>query len=352
MAQVMAFPKELERQMFRDLDRDFFIITVFCLIFMISFFSFMSGREFATLSAAEIKRYTEIIYRVPIRTTPIVATESVTAGAEDSDELAEDTKAEVPEIEEIEAGEEEVAVVASEESKREDRQQKRQKRSNTQEQRREKVRAAAERMKILAGPTSSGGRKTRGGTAAAEALGLSSGSVDGYDVKKMVGIVGDSDTRSKVTKARGGGAVSDDASDIDIGELKKLSIEEGDMMFKQTSVDLNRSTITARGRGSNIKQRSQSAISEIVMKNKNQVQYCYWTLKRRDSSLRGRVPVEFTINPAGEVITVRFRRTDWYGNKLGEEVERCIKNVISSWRFEEISEKAGNVTAGATYVFE
>jgi len=351
VAQVMAFPKELERHMFRDLDRDFFIITVFCLIFMISFFSFMSGKEFAALSADEIKRYTEIIYRVPVRTTPIVATESATVGGDESEELAEDTKAEVPEIEEVEAVEE-VAEFASEESKRDNRQQKRQKRSNTQERRREKVRAAAERMKILAGPTSSGGRKTRGGTASAEALGLSSGSVEGYDVKKMVGIVGDSDTRSKVKKARGGGAVSDDASDIDIGELKKLSIEEGDMMFKQTSVDLNRSTITARGRGSKVKQRSQSAISEIVMKNKNQVQYCYWTLKRRDSSLRGRVPVEFTINPAGEVIKVRFRRTDWYGNKLGAEVERCIKNVISSWRFDEIDPKAGNVTAGATYVFE
>ena len=352
MAQVMTFPKEYERHFFRDLDRDFFGICVFCLIFMISFFSFMSGREFASLSAEDIKRYTQVIYRVPVRTTPVVATESTTTGGEGEEELAEDTKAEVPEIEELEAGEEEVVAAVSEESKREDRQQKRARRQNTQEARREKVRAAAQRMKILAGPTASGGRKSRGGAAAAEALGLSSGSVEGYDVKKMVGIVGDSDTRAKVRKARGRGAVSDDVGDIDIGELKKLSIEEGDMMFKETSVDLNRSTITARGRGSKVKQRSQSAISEIVMKNKNQVQYCYWTLKRRDSSLRGRVPVEFTINPAGEVIAVRFRRTDWYGNRLGADVERCIKNVISSWRFEEIDPKAGNVTAGATYVFD
>ena len=124
MAQVMAFPKELERHMFRDLDRDFFIITVFCLIFMISFFSFMSGKEFAALSADEIKRYTEIIYRVPVRTTPIVATESATVGGDESEELAEDTKAEVPEIEEVEAVEE-VAEFASEESKRDNRQQKR-----------------------------------------------------------------------------------------------------------------------------------------------------------------------------------------------------------------------------------
>lgn len=352
MAQVMTFPKEYERQLMRDLDRDFLIIWLFTFILMVSFFYFMSGRDFKSLSAEDIKRYTEVIYRVSIRPTqPIVATSPKGAGENLEAEVVEETKTEVPVIEEMDAGEADVVVVVYQESSSGDRRQ-RTKRYNTQEVSREKKHAAADRMKNLVGPTTSGSRNARGGTAAAQALGLSTGSVEGYDIKNIGGIVGDTDTRAKVEKARGGGAISD-GGDFDIDASKNISIEEGDMMFKQTSIDLNRGTITARGRASEIiKQRSQTTISAVVMKYKNQVQYCYWTMKRRDSTLRGRVPVEFTINPAGEVTNVRFRRTDWYGNRLGADVERCIKNVISSWHFDEIDARAGNVTAGATYVFE
>ena len=66
----------------------------------------------------------------------------------------------------------------------------------------------------------------------------------------------------------------------------------------------------------------------------------------------GQVQVEFTINPGGEVVRVRFRRSDWGRNPLQREVEKCIINIIQQWRFESIEEGEGNVTAGATFIFE
>lgn len=341
MTRVGTFPKEYSHQFFRDFDKDFMLITIMTFLVTISMTVYMSSRPIQELSADDIRRYTEVIYRANIAPPKVVEkkVEEAVGGGEVEEEVVEEEKVE-----------EEKPV--TEEAKKEVREDKRAERRSRQESRREKVRETAQRMKILAGPTARGKARAGGANAAREALGLSSGQMGGYDVKKMVGMVGDAGKADKVKKLRGGDAISEDIGDIDIEELRALSSEDLDLMLKEASVDLNEKAITAKGKGATSKQRSPAAISEIVMKNKNQVQYCYWTLKRRDSSLKGRVVVEFTIDAAGEVIRVRFREHNWGGNKLGDEVERCIQNVITGWRFDPIDPKAGNVTAGATYIFE
>ncbi len=348
MAQVMTFPKEFQHQFFRDVDKSFFLIWLVTFVLSTTFFHYMSTLPVKELTAEDVKRYTEVIYRVkatPPKTVETVAEESAPAEVtevpeEVVEEKVEEEKDEIVETQQV-----------SEEVKKERREGKRAERRSRQELRRQKVQAAAQRMKILAGPTATGGRRTRGGAQEREALGLTSGKVEGADVKKMVGMVGDAGSADKVKKARGTGVVSEDVGDIDIEELRDISADDLDMMFQETSIELNKQAITARGRGAKSKERNQAAISEIVMKNKNQVQYCYWSLKRRDSSLKGRVVAEFTIDTSGAVIRVRFRQSEWGGNPLGSEVEKCIKNVISSWQFEPIDPSGGNVTAGATYVF-
>ncbi len=340
MTRVGTFPREYSRQFFRDIDKDFMLITLLTFLVSISMTVFLSTRPIQELSAEDIRRYTEVIYRANISPPKVVekkVEEAVGAGEAEEEVVEEEVVEEKP---------------VTEVAKKEVREDKRAERRSRQESRREKVRETAKRMKILAGPTARGRSRAGGANAAREALGLSSGQMGGYDVKKMVGMVGDAGKAEKVKKLRGGDAISEDIGDIDIEELRALSSEDLELMLKEASVELNEKAITAKGRGSKSKQRSPSAISEIVMKNKNQVQYCYWTLKRRDSSLKGRVVVEFTIDAAGEVIRVRFRQHNWGGNKLGGDVERCIQNVIKGWRFDPIDPKAGNVTAGATYIFE
>ncbi|MDP8239763.1 MAG: AgmX/PglI C-terminal domain-containing protein [Candidatus Hatepunaea meridiana] len=100
------------------------------------------------------------------------------------------------------------------------------------------------------------------------------------------------------------------------------------------------------------KTRSQKAISQVVLANKNTVQYCYWTYKKEDTNLKGKLSVEFTINSRGEVTAVKFSKSDWNDNPLQPKVEKCIKNVIMNWCFDPIDAEAGDVTAGASFIFE
>jgi len=342
VAKAITFPKEFEHHFFRDADKEILFISIITYVTLVIFFQFMASRDPMRMTVEDIKRYTEVIYRVkatPKKVEKVVATAETGAASEEEVEVVEEEKPkEVVE-----------AAPVSEVTKKEIREEKRSARRDRQEKRRAKIKAAANKMKILAGATAKGGRRTRGSSADREALGLSAGGVEGYDVKKMAEIVGDAGRADKVKKIRGTGAITEDIGDFDIGELKDIAAGDLDMMFKETSVELSRSAITVKGRGAKAKGRQQSELSEIIMKKKNLVTYCYWTSKRRDSSLKGRVVVEFTINPAGEVIRVRFRKSEWGGNRLGKEVERCIKNTIMTWRFEPIDESGGNVTTGALF---
>lgn len=340
MAQAITFPKEFEHQFFRDLDKGFFAMWFVIFMLLNGLTIHMTNQPLRQLmSAEELKKYTEVIYRVKAEAPKkVVVKEEKTAAIESAaaEEVVEEVVEEKP---------------VTEEKKKEIVAEKRQERRERQEKRRQ---AIMSKVAILAGPTAKGGgSRRRGGEAAAAAIGLSAGKISGVDVGKMVGIVGDKALAEKVKKIRGGGAISGDIGDIDIGELETMSAEELGLMLSEAPLELPKSAITAKGKGSKSKKRNQSAISSIVMQNKNQVQYCYWTYKRRDSSLKGRVEVEFTIAPSGEVIRVRFgKSSSWGGNSLGTEVQQCIENVIKSWHFDSISESEGNVKAGGiTYIF-
>ncbi len=339
MAQAMTFPREFERQFFRDSDWRFNGIALVTFILFNMFAVYMQSLPIRELTIEEIQRYTEVIYRVQV-TKPVVQEREVatTTGSDAAEE-----------VEEEEAPEEVVKTEVSEAQKQASRDAKRQALRAKQEAKRQ---AIAQRIKVLAGPTAKRAGRSRYKTAASAAVGLTSGGMGGSNVKDMLGIVGDAGMAAKVKKIRGGGALGDELGDFDLSELTAMSAEDLASMLDEAPVEFSRSAITAKGKGSKARQRSQNAIANLVMKNKKQVQYCYWTYKRRDSSLKGRLVVEFTIAPAGEVKRVRFRTSDWGRNKLKRDVEKCIKNVVMQWHFDPISEKDGDVTAGATFLFE
>jgi|GEM_PF-958957 outer membrane biosynthesis protein TonB len=342
MAQVLTFPKDLEYHLLTDADKGFLFTWLFLFIVGFTLSYWGSLQPIQIISKEDIKKYQEVIYRV--KATPPKKVEKIVEEVATTEEVEEEPEEVVEEVV--------VEKPKTEEVKKEVREEKRKKRKDRQEKRREKIREAAKHMAIVGGPTARGGRSRAGGASAREALGLSKGGLKGVDASKMAGLVSSGESADKIKKMRGGGEITDEVGELDISELKALSADDLQLMLKEATIKINKSAITAKGRGSKSKKRSPSAISGIVLQNKNQVQACYWTVKRRDSSLKGRVVVEFTISPAGDVIRVRFRKKDWGGNRLGVEVERCIKNIISSWHFDPIGEKDGNVTAGATYTFE
>jgi len=220
-------------------------------------------------------------------------------------------------------------------------------------------------VKTLGGPVVKGGRRRGGAVSAREGLGLTGtdqgvgGKSSALDISQLTGLVSDVGTAAKVQKLRReGGVVTGDvgsgggaAEIIDIKELKTMSSEDITLLLKEAPVQINRAAIKTSGSGSKAKQRNMEALSNVIQANKQQVQYCFAVLKRRDSSLKGKVEVAFTIAPSGEVIRVSFRNSDWGGNPLGSECEKCISNVISAWHFDPIGPNDGNVTTQFSYVF-
>lgn len=342
MAQVMTFPKEFERNFFRDFDRGFAFIWWFTFIVLYGLAYFMQGIPPKPISAEDIERFQRVIYRV--KTAPTRVKKDIDKAVSDDAKPADDV------VKEEEPKEEEKPV--TEVDKKVKRQREKARRQSKQEMKRRRVQAAAQKMKVLAAPTATGSRRRAGGQDAAQSIGITTGGLKGSDVKDMVGIVGDVKLAEVVKKARGDGVIDEDLGDFDISELTTMSVEDLDKMFKEAPVTLNPNAITVKSRkGSKSVKRSYQAISQVILQNKQQVIYCYRIYKRRDSSLSGRVVVEFTIDPSGKVKRVKFREAQWHGNKLGAEVERCIENIIKSWHFDPIDRKEGNFTTGTTYIF-
>jgi len=338
----MTFPKELERHFWRDADFTFLIIWFLTFTIINSTVGYMQTRPVRELTQEEIQKFNQAIFRIKVeqKKVEVVAEESSSGSADVSgaEESAE------------EATEETVQVSAEE--KRAVRESAKVARAAKAESRRQ---AIANRIKILGGPTARSRNSRRGGASAREAVGLSGGGGGGgVDLKGALAIVGGADAAAKVKSARGGGAAAGGIGDISLGDLRDFLSNPDNLssMLNEAPLKLNKRAITARGKGSKKSQRSQKAISDIVSANKNAVQYCYWTYKRRDSNLKGQIVIEFTIAPAGEVSRVRFRSSEWGRNPLQKDVESCIQNIIMQWRFDPIEESDGDVTAGATFIFE
>jgi hypothetical protein len=343
MAQVMTFPKELERNFWRDADYTFLIIWFLTFVIINSTVGYLQTMPLRELTAEQVEKFNQAIFRVKVEKPVEAVAEVGSAGSTNVTAGEEVSEEEVASTEEV--------VQVSAEDKRAARESAKVARAAVAESRKQ---AIANRIKILGGPTARSRHSRGGGASARSAVGLSEGGGGGVDLKGALAIVGGADAAAKVKSARGGGAASGDIGDISLGDLRGFLSNPDNLstMLNEAPLKLNKRSVTSRGKGSKKQQRSQEAIGNVVSGNKNAVQYCYWTYKRRDSNLKGQVVIEFTIAPAGEVTRVRFRSSDWGRNPLQKDVENCIKNIIMQWRFDPIAESDGEVTAGATFIFE
>lgn len=345
MAQAMTFPREYERQFWRDMDKRFALIWIICFVLINILFIQLAQTERRVMSAAELKKYNEVVYRTQI--TPVVKPKERPTATATAD-VATEAAVEAP-------------VAASSVSAEQRAAMRAEAKANREAMAAARKAEIASKIGVLAGPTSKGGRRGRGSGPGGRggggaAAGLTAGGFGGADISKTIGFATGAGDADKVRRLRGGGGLSDEDIDlggINIGDaLRAMSSSQMGLMLKEAPVELNKSAVTASGKGSKTQQRSQQAISDMVLANKNQVQYCYWRMKRKDSGLQGKVQMRFEILASGAVTRVAFK-SQWSGNAaLGKEVEVCIENVVKSWRFDAIAESEGTVTAGATYVFE
>ena len=343
VAYAMTFPRELKNNPIRDLDHTFILIWSITFLLLNSVFYYLQTMPVKELTEDQVLQYTKAIYRVTIERQPV----------ENRVETASGKANQVLPIQELET------IDKPTNDHKPSLQDKRvlyaQKKAERLAELEAKRKAIGDRVKMLVGPVSKGNDSKRGFKSTSEAVGLQSGILSDVDLKNgALAIATDAGEIAAVKKLRGEGVVSEDIENISIDDIKYLLQQPGNLeeMLAMASVKLPENGIVSTGEKSGASARSQKSISEVVLANKNQVQYCYWTFKRRDATLKGQVTVQFTINPAGKVVQVYFRKSDWNRNPLKLEIEHCIRNVISQWIFEPITASKGDVNASATFIFE
>ncbi len=78
---------------------------------------------------------------------------------------------------------------------------------------------------------------------------------------------------------------------------------------------------------------SKKQISDVVMRNKGAVRYCYESQLMRYPTLRGKVVVDFIIDINGRVIKVKVPTNTLSQKGAKGKVGRCLIKFISRWRF-------------------
>lgn len=343
MTQAMAFPKELNKKFFRDQDRT--LMLVWALIFIIANTSvlYLQALPVRDLTEKEIANYTRAIFRIKVeKTAPLIS-----EGESKQDSPVVNLQATQEDISETE-----VAEPMTIEEKRAEREARRNDRKAHAEDKRQQI---ARGIGIITGPTVSNERNaSRGRSSVLTAIDMQKGGLGSIDLKNAIAIVSEAKTAEMVKKARGGGTVSGDIGDISLSVLKEHLADVNNLhsLLNESSLKISAEPSISGIKGRRSTVRSQKAISQVVMGNKNQVQYCYWTFKRKDPNLKGQVTIRFTINPAGEVTSVLFKESRWEGNLLRKDVEQSIRNVIMQWRFRPIKASKENVNASVTFIFE
>ncbi len=339
----MAFPRELERNFFRDLDYTFTTIWLTAFLIFNSTAFYMQSLPVKELSAEEVMKFTQAIYRVKVERTKPEVLDVPKTGVSTAE----------PAPEPVIANNIEVNKPLSIEEKRAQREMKKLQRQAEFEANRK---AIANRFKILAGPTSKGNRSARSAASAAAAVGLETNDgVRGVDLSKgVLGIISNTKDARTVKSARGDGIITEEIGDLSVSDINNLLKQPGKLeeMLGMAPLKLPKGNITSSGTRSKAAGRSQQSISQVVLSNQRQVQYCYWMHKRRVTNLTGQVVVEFTISPEGTITKVRFRRSNWSVRAVRKEIERSIRNIIMQWRFDPIAESDGDVVACATFIFE
>jgi len=94
---------------------------------------------------------------------------------------------------------------------------------------------------------------------------------------------------------------------------------------------------------------SKKQISDVIMRNKGAIRYCYESQLMRFPTLRGKVTVDFIIDTRGRVSKVKVPTNTLSQKKARDKVARCLIKFISRWRFPK--PKGGKVRVVYPFTF-
>lgn len=78
---------------------------------------------------------------------------------------------------------------------------------------------------------------------------------------------------------------------------------------------------------------SKKAIAKVVNDNKGAIRYCYESQLTRYPTLRGKVMVDFIIEPSGAVKTIKLPGNSLSNKSAAANVASCLMRMIRRWRF-------------------
>ncbi|NQU06586.1 MAG: AgmX/PglI C-terminal domain-containing protein [Calditrichaeota bacterium] len=341
MAQVMVFPSDLKRHFFRDTDWSLLIIWAATFLMINSTVFYMQTLPLHIPTASEIADYRKAIFRFKVETI-----RESTFVRDDAKGNVNRKVVDIQDDKQIKVKDKNLTV----DEKRIIREKNRADRAALTAERNRQI---ARGIAIPTGPTVKNNGATRSDASKMTAVGMMENRAVKIDLKNTLAIATDVKTANRVKIARAGEMVSGNIGDISLKELDGFLNNKGNLskVLGESSLEMPDRVFLSKGNKKTSNSRKE-AISNVVNAHKEQVQYCYWTFKRKDPNLKGQVTIKFTINPTGIVTRVWFENSRWGGNPYRKDVQKAIKNVIMQWRFEETDLQEGDVTAGATFIFE
>lgn len=195
---------------------------------------------------------------------------------------------------------------------------------------------------------SSGGSAARGLVDAAQVT--SGGAVS---TKGLVGMVtGKAAENVKKLKTGGAGGATAGSGGVNLqGALTDVDTRAGGGGTVGALLEGAVQTYDRSGKFAGESARSSSALRSVINGYSAGLKDCYERQLQRDKTLKGSVLAKFTIKADGSVADVEMSQANWSDPTAGRRVESCLKQKISSWRFDPIDPKLGDFKMGQKMAF-
>ncbi len=99
------------------------------------------------------------------------------------------------------------------------------------------------------------------------------------------------------------------------------------------------------------KGRTAADVQSKMQMHSGQIKACYTTVLRHDPNLNGEVAFSFTIKPNGTVSNIQIISDNWSDNQLGNRVETGMRERIATWKFDPVTPNSGDLTVNYSYIF-
>jgi hypothetical protein len=192
---------------------------------------------------------------------------------------------------------------------------------------------------------SSGGAAARGLVDAAQVTGGGAVSTEGL-VGMVTGQAAENARRLKTDGPKGGGSGGVNLQgaltgvDVAVGGGTVGDLLEGGVQ-----------TYDRSGKFAGEQARSAEALRAAIAGYSPGLKDCYERQLQRDRGLKGSVLAKFTIKADGSVADVELTQPKWSDPNAGRRVESCLKQKISSWRFDPIDPSMGDFKMGQKMAF-